>query len=181
MNRLGLIFASLTALAVVFLIAAAAAPNWVQGNGGNAGLWKSCGGGNCVSFDNADCKAGNFVIAGCSSINGTRAFILLSLLVCVAAACLQFLIAFEKYSNAAIAGILGIVAGIFGLIAMAIYAGYFNDQHLSDSGYSLDACFGLCIVAWILALFSGIVFLVQPGPLKVGGNTGGSASATTTS
>jgi len=103
----------------------------------------------------------------CSEFNAFRAFLLMALLIS-AISLLMLLVGIFSAGPCGVisAGVLSAVAGIFGLISMAIFVDLIQNQNIfspyvspfstgsptASSGFS--ASFGLTVVAWILNLFA---------------------------
>ncbi|XP_063408334.1 uncharacterized protein LOC134691704 [Mytilus trossulus] len=122
------------------------------------GLWKSCGPilGVEKCFDIADATVHN------SHIIATEVLECLALgafLAAMACAFLKMFILTEQGMLFVLTGLLNLMAGVFALIGVIVFATTSSGGFAMDSS-NLHYSFGLCIVGGIGGVFSGMVFLL---------------------
>jgi len=155
-------------VAAVFFIAGTATCDGMKGSVGGYTLydnnWKTCGGNTQTTYP-TDCSSwqsyGYGSKAQCNEQIAIRAFEVLACIFAVLA--LVFLIVqyFQKAGQRHIATTLFFCAFVTGLIAMAIWADYYN-QYANTSVVKLDAGFACITIGWIISLVAAIHFHFGP-------------------
>ncbi|KAK7091673.1 lens fiber membrane intrinsic protein-like [Littorina saxatilis] len=142
---------------LIFQIVGVATPGWVTADSADVerGLWKICVNSVCgdisAVYDATGTKEPAFYGA-------CRAFGILGVLAlagCLAVGALTCFMEMDKLPL--FAAILGFVAGVCILIEFAVYAGEIPTMTGTSYGYS----FALTIIAWLLAMAAGALFIVS--------------------
>ncbi|CAG2250956.1 unnamed protein product [Mytilus edulis] len=125
---------------------------------GHFGLWKSCG----IIYEVTTCVNIADQPVHNSHIIATEVLECLALgafLAAVACAFLKMFILTEQGMLFVLTGLLNLMAGVFALIGVIVFATTSNGFYTIDSS-NLHYSFGLCIVGGIGGVFSGMVFLL---------------------
>jgi hypothetical protein len=172
-SRIGAIIAgAVVCTAAAFFVIALSTNEWVKGDTGRFGLWNYCGPDtadkDCLHIGLTDCDVNfgggiHFKFPRCSDFNGVRAMTILAMIFGIFAGfALLVLTAFCTMYKGRMYGLLsGMVSGIFGMAAMALFADM--KEGSGDYGYS----FGLLTTGWIL-MFGGTAYA---GYASSGGET----------
>jgi len=171
-SRFGAIIAgAIVCTAAAFFVIALSTNEWVESSGSRTGLWNLCLPGekdaDCHHIGLTDCDANigggvHITLPRCSDFNGVRAMTILAMIFGIFAGfSLLVLTAFCTMYKGRMYGLLsGMVSGIFGMAAMALFA---DMKEAGDYGYS----FGLLTTGWIL-MFGGTAYA---GYASSGGET----------
>jgi len=163
--------------AAIFYIAALATPAWATGKltyNGNAysvrfGPFKNCGKlstGNfaeqCSQITESDLNDNKkYTSKNRSFIRGTRASGVIAVLSSFVAIVLAFFsLIGKKFARGAIACVVSIFSGIAGLIAMAVWAAYVEQNKFIED-FTVGYSFGLVIIAWVFCFINAGVSLVR--------------------
>jgi len=150
------------ALALFLYILAVALNYWVTADrGGHLGLWKLCGDSTCISI-NADCTVGDtgFSMLSCSKFQASRAFVLLAIFVTGPALFVAGAIATGKLAERRHKQYLSqmlVLGFVFGLIAMSVFANWFNTAYNGVSSVQLGGAFACIILGWLVMLASVVL------------------------
>ncbi|XP_053407470.1 uncharacterized protein LOC123545468 [Mercenaria mercenaria] len=159
-NILGFVGVGVSGLALLFSILAMGLQYWETGDQGmadvNIGLWEYCAETSlakvCTTIDSdsvTDDELRNY--------RGVRATVFLGILfttgAIVSAILVLFVLTTKKVLYFVAAG-LDVAAGLFLMIAMAVYA-----DKVAHDGYDFHASFALDIIAWLAAWAGGGIFV----------------------
>jgi len=152
-----------TSAAAACFVIALASPAWLTGSGYEYGLWKVCdgSGSNCqaISLD-LKCQVGGFdqpFSKDCAKFGAIRAMAILAVVFGCIAALFQVVVVaiFDRTSQRGFATLLGFLAFLSGLAAMAIAVSMNNDHALPGNwGYA----FALETLGWLMMIFGTAYF-----------------------
>jgi len=119
--------------ALLFFLIALGSSYWTSATGVHGGLWELCIGGNCEDID-SDCKAGSlFKLPDCDAFNAVRAFNFLGMLFAAVTCILGFFFIFKgTASMKVVVPITAAIAGVCGVIAMAVFVGRICAYHFAS-------------------------------------------------
>jgi len=149
-------------VALVFYIISIATSYWISASGGHFGPTEDCvtGFGCCSDSNNSS------QVSACSYMQGIEACVILAIIF----SALALLMAFARFKIhrkstffaapsdkvKTLFPVFVFLAGLFGLIAMAIWVNKFGAPSPSSYGYS----FALEVVAWIIDMVLGVLIVV---------------------
>ncbi|XP_053380269.1 uncharacterized protein LOC128548808 [Mercenaria mercenaria] len=161
-NILGLVGVGVSGLALLFAILAMSLTYWETANPGGVsdvtiGIWEYCvetnGNKVCTTIDSDSVTDDEEL----RDYQGVRATVFLGIIFTTSAIVSAILVLFvltTKNILYFVAAGIDVAAGLFLMIAMAVYAG-----GVAHDGYDLHACFALDIIAWLAAWVGGGFFV----------------------